>query len=347
MAFTPLTELGEFALIDRLTQDFTPVHPHVIKGIGDDAAVMRVGEGKVQVLSTDLLVEGVHFDLSYAPLRHLGYKSVVVNLSDILAMNAMAYGVTISLAVSNRFTVEALEEFYAGVRLACETYNVDLLGGDTSSSTRGMLISVSAIGMAREEDIVYRKGAQPNDLICVTGDLGAAYAGFLVLDREKAVFIDSPDMQPDLSDYDYVIGRQLKPEIQGPILQRLAKEGIKPTSMMDISDGLGSELHHIAKQSQVGCQVFSNKLPIDVQTVKVAEEFEISPTTFAMNGGEDYELLMTLPLSAYQKISEIKEITIVGKITEDPGQVQILLDSGEIAEVEAQGWQHFKRKMEE
>ena len=347
MAFTPLTELGEFALIDRLTQDFTPVHPHVLQGIGDDAAVMRTGEGKVQVLSSDLLVEGVHFDLSYAPLRHLGYKAVVVNLSDILAMNAMAYGITISIAVSNRFTVEALEEFYEGVRLACETYNVDLLGGDTSSSTRGMLISVSAVGTAREEDIVYRKGAQPNDLICVTGDLGAAYAGFLVLDREKAAFIDSPDVQPDLSDYEYVIGRQLKPEIQGPVLQRLAKEGIKPTSMMDISDGLGSELHHIARQSQVGCQVFSNKLPIDFQTVKVAEEFEISPTTFAMNGGEDYELLMTLPLSAYQNIAEIKELTIVGKITEEPGQVQILLDSGEIAEVEAQGWQHFKRKMEE
>ncbi len=347
MAFTPLSELGEFALIDRLTRDFNPVHPHVLQGIGDDATVVQIGEGKVQVLSTDLLVEGVHFDLSYAPLRHLGYKALVVNLSDILAMNAMAYGVTVSLAISNRFTVEALEEFYAGVRQACETYNVDLLGGDTSSSTKGMVISVTAVGLANEEDIVYRKGAQPNDLICVTGDLGAAYAGFLVLDREKAAFVDNPDVQPDLGDYDYVIGRQLKPEIQGPILQRLAKQGLKPTSMMDISDGLASELHHIAKQSSVGCQVFANKLPIDYQTVKVAEEFEISPTTFAMNGGEDYELLMTLPLSAYQAISDIRELTIIGKITDDVGQVQIFLDSGEVAEVEAQGWQHFKRKMEE
>ena len=347
MSFTPLSELGEFALIDTLTQDFDVQNPLVLRGIGDDAAVVRIGEDQVQVISTDLLAEGVHFDLSYVPLRHLGYKSVVVNLSDILAMNAMAYGITVSIAVSSRFTVEALQEFYAGVKLACETYHVDLLGGDTSSSRQGMVISVSAFGLAKESEVVYRSGAQVNDLLCVTGDLGAAYAGFLVLDREKASFIDSPDVQPDLTDYDYVIGRQLKPEIQGPVLQKLAKKGIKPHAMMDISDGLASELHHISRESKVGCQVYANKLPIDFQTVKVAEEFEISPTTFAMNGGEDYELLMALPISAYQTISEIRELTIVGKVTDDSGQVEIFLDSGEVAFVEAQGWQHFSRKMEE
>ncbi|MEM6633937.1 MAG: thiamine-phosphate kinase [Bacteroidota bacterium] len=347
MSFTPLSELGEFVLIDTLTQDFKIQNPSVIKGVGDDAAVIRVGNEQVQVISTDLLAEGVHFDLSYVPLRHLGYKAVVVNLSDILAMNAMAYGVTVSIAVSSRFTVEALQEFYAGVKLACEAYHVDLLGGDTSSSRQGMIISVSAFGLAQEAEVVYRSGAQVNDLLCVTGDLGAAYAGFLVLDREKASFIDSPETQPDLTDYDYVIGRQLKPEIQGPVLQKLAEKGIKPHAMMDISDGLASELHHICRASKVGCQVYANKLPIDFQTVNVAEEFEISPTTFAMNGGEDYELLMALPVSVYQDIAEIKELTIVGKVTNEEGQVEIFLDSGEVAAVEAQGWQHFSRKMEE
>ena len=348
MAFTPIAHLGEFKLIDHLTQGFSPIHDQVLQRVGDDAAVIcPPGNTLAQVITTDVLVEGVHFDLAYAPLSHLGYKSVVVNLSDILAMNAVPYGITVSLAVSSRFTVEALEEFYTGVRLACETYRVDLLGGDTSSSKQGMFISVTAVGQAPKDNIVYRRGAQVNDLICVTGDLGAAYAGFLVLDREKSVYQETPDVQPDLSDYDYVIGRQLKPEIQGPVLTQLAEKGLKPTAMMDISDGLASELHHIAQNSKVGCMVYANKLPIDYQTVQVAEEFQISPTTFAMNGGEDYELLMTLPVSAYQQIAEIRELTIVGKITENPGVVQIALDSGEVADVEAQGWQHFSRKMEE
>jgi len=342
LGLTPISELGEFKLIDHITKDFPSYYAQVRSTIGDDAAVVQSGEGKVQVFTTDLLVEGVHFDLSYAPLKHVGYKSVIVNLSDILAMNAMPYGITVSVAMSNRFTVEAAEELYAGIRLACEHYHIDLLGGDTNSSTSGLMISVTAFGQANEDDIVYRKGAKPKDLICVTGDLGAAYAGFLVLDREKAAFGDRPDIQPDLSDYDYVISRQLKPELPGPVLLDLSEKGIKPTAMMDISDGLASELHHICKHSKVGATVYASKIPIDYQTIKVAEEFEISPTTFAMNGGEDYELLCTFSIQHFDQIAKIKGLTIIGHITEESELIQIILESGQVAEVEAQGWQHFK-----
>ena len=341
-ALTDISTLGEFGLIDRITDDFLDFHDNVISTVGDDAAVVRTAKNRVQVYSTDLLLEGVHFDLAYAPLKHLGYKAVVVNLSDIFAMNAIPYGITFSVALSSRFPVEAVDELYAGVKLACDRYKINLLGGDTSSSKQGLMISVTAFGEAAEDQVVYRKGAQPKDLICVSGNLGAAYAGFLILDREKSVFLKSPEMQPDLSDYDYVIGRQLKPEARGDIIQRLREQGIKPTAMMDISDGLASELYHICKHSECGATIYAHKLPIDYQTVRVAEEFEISPTTFAMNGGEDYELLFTVPIQSFDKINTIPEISIIGHITEDKGLVQIILESGAATEVEAQGWQHFK-----
>ncbi len=343
MAYTPISQLGEFGLIEHLTHDFPQFYPNILQRVGDDAAIVKCGDGKVQVFTTDLLIEGVHFDLSYSPLRHLGYKSVIVNLSDILAMNAMPYGITVSVAISSRFTVEAMEELYAGIKLACEKYHVELLGGDTNSSQHGMMISVSAFGEQNEADIVYRRGAQPKDLICVTGDLGAAYAGFLILDREKTVFLDQPEQQPDLNDYDYVVGRQLKPELAGTVLSELRTKQIKATAMMDISDGLGSEIHHICRQSQVGATIYSNKIPIDHQTVKVAEEFDISPTTFALNGGEDYELLFTVPLSSFKEVANIPSVSIIGHITDDPQQVQIILDTGQAVDIEAQGWQHFNK----
>lgn len=339
---TPISKLGEFGLIDRIKNKFSTDFNRVSKGIGDDAAVVPIGNGLVQVYSTDLLLEGIHFDLSYAPLRHLGYKAVAVNLSDIFAMNAVPFGITVSIAFSNRFTVEAIDELYEGIKLACDRYRVDLLGGDTTSSQQGLVISVTAFGQAKEEEIVYRSGAQPNDLICVSGDVGSAYAGLLILDREKKVFVDSPDLQPDLTDYDYVVGRQLKPEPRGDIIQELRALGVQPSSMIDVSDGIASELHHICHQSKVGAMIYSNKLSLDYQTIKVAEEFKIGPTTFALNGGEDYELLFTLPISDYEKVKSSPNFHIIGKITPDENQIQIVLDTGGIADVEAQGWDHFR-----
>ncbi len=340
---TPISQLGEFGLIDRITAKFSLRHAQVAKGIGDDAAVVRSGEGKVQVFTSDMLLENVHFDLGYAPLRHLGFKAVAVNLSDIYAMNALPYGVTISLGLSNRFPVEAVEELYAGVALACEKYQVDLLGGDTTSSQQGLVISVTAFGQALEDEIVYRKGAKANDLICVTGDLGAAYAGLLVLEREKVTFKDRPDEQPDLTDYDYVIGRQLKPDARGDVILRLRELGVQPTSMMDISDGLASELNHLCRQSKTGAIIYANKIPIDHQTVSVGEEFELGPTTFALNGGEDYELIFTVPLSDYDKIKSENGLHIIGRMTDDAKQIQLTLDSGEVADINAQGWDHFEK----
>jgi thiamine-monophosphate kinase len=341
-ALTPISHLGEFGLIKHLTENFPLFHSQTLKAVGDDAAVVKCEKDKLQVLSTDLLLEGVHFDLSYVPLRHLGYKAVVVNLSDIFAMNAKPYGITVSIALSSRFTLEAAEELYAGVKLACEKYKVELLGGDTSSSKQGLVISVTAMGFADEKDICYRNGAKANDLVCVTGDLGAAYAGFLVLNREKATFLGNPDMQPDLSEYDYVMGRQLKPENHPTILNELAARGVKPTSMMDISDGLASELHHICSQSNCGATIYADKLPIDWQTNKVAEEFGISPTTFAMNGGEDYELLMTIDIADFNKIKDIGDLTIIGHITPEVRDINIVINPTEMVKVEAQGWNHFQ-----
>ncbi len=341
MAYTPISELGEFGLISRITKNFPSYHSFVEKGIGDDAAVVAGhGSENVSLLSSDLLLEKVHFDLAYAPLRHVGYKSVAVNVSDIAAMNGRAYGIIVSIGVSNRFPVEAVEELYQGIRKACEVYQLDLLGGDTTSSKQGLMISVTAIGTGKKDAITYRSGAKPKDLICVTGDVGAAYAGLLILEREKQVYYDKPELQPDLSDYDYVVGRQLKPEARIDIIEKLLSLNIKPTSMIDISDGIGSELFHLCTQSNCGATVYASKIPIDYQTVSVAEEFKISPVTLGMNGGEDYELLFTVPLSDYDQLKSSREVHIIGHMTEDKS-IQIVLEDGSVADVEAQGWQHF------
>ncbi|MCB9231465.1 MAG: thiamine-phosphate kinase [Bacteroidia bacterium] len=338
---TPISELGEFGLIEKLTSPFRIRRPATLKAVGDDAAVYRVGNGKVHVVSTDLLMEGIHFDLTYAPLKHVGYKAVIVNLSDIYAMNAMPFGITVSIAMSNRFTLEAMEAFYEGVKVACDEHNVDLLGGDTSSSHTGLCISITALGEADEDKVVYRNGARENNLICVSGDLGGGYAGLNVLEREKRAFLANPDLQPELVGYDYVVGRVLKPEARRPVIEVLEKEGILPTSMIDISDGLTSELYHICNHSRTGATIYEEKLPIDPETWKVAEEFKISASTFALNGGDDYELLFTVKLEDFDKVSRISEIHVIGHITEPSQGVNMVLRSGGVVELEAQGWQHF------
>lgn len=340
-ALTPIHELGEFKLIEHLTRDFHSKQENVLRGVGDDAAVYRVGNGKVQVVSTDLLVEGVHFDLSYVPLQHLGYKSVVVNLSDIFAMNARPFGITVSIAMSSRFTVEAMEAFYLGVKKACEKYGVDLLGGDMSSSRSGLVISVSALGEANEDDVVYRNGARINDLICLTGDVGAAYAGLQVLEREKSVFLKNPGVQPELEKYNYVVGRQLKPEARGDVIDALKEAGIKPTAMIDVSDGVASEVMHICRQSGLGAQLFQDKIILDHETVKVAEEFNLPSLTMGLNGGEDYELLFTIRLDDFDKIQSFRDVHVIGHITDKGAGVGMVMDDGSLATLEAQGWKHF------
>ena len=311
---TPLSELGEFGLINHITKHFKIQNPSTIVGVGDDAAV--ISSNKETIITTDLLVEGVHFDLSYMPLKHLGYKAVVVNLSDVYAMNAVASQITVSIAVSNRFTLEAIEALYAGIKQACEYYQVDLVGGDTTSSTAGILISVTAIGHAKKEEIVYRNTAKVSDLIVVTGDVGAAYLGLQVLEREKEVFKVNPNNQPDLEMYSYLIERQLKPEARkdiGPILKEL---NVQPTAMIDISDGLSSEIMHICSQSNVGCKVYEDKLPLDPQVISTCEEFDIDATMVALSGGEDYELLFTVPIGDFDKIKDNPNLSIIGHITE-------------------------------
>ena len=298
---TSLAELGEFGLINHLTKHFKMYHSSTVKGVGDDAAVISASD-KETVITTDLLVEGVHFDLSYMPLKHLGYKAVMVNLSDVYAMNADAEQITVSIAVSNRFPLEAIEELYAGIQLACDTYKVDLVGGDTTSSTKGILISVTAIGKANKEDIVYRNGAKATDLIVVSGDLGGAYLGLQVLEREKQVFQVNPQNQPDLDKYTYIIERQLKPEARKDIPKLLEELEVKPTSMIDISDGLSSEIMHICTQSKTGCKIYEDKLPLDPQVISTSEEFNMDSTMIALSGGEDYELLFTVSIDDYDKI---------------------------------------------
>lgn len=341
-SMTPLESLGEFGLIDRITAGFPVVHPEVELGVGDDAAVISTGPETYQVISTDLMLEGVHFDLSYAPLRHVGFKSIAVNVSDIVAMNAEPVGVTVSIGMSNRFPVEAVEELYAGIKIACEMYQVDLLGGDTASSRQGLMISVTAIGKVAKSAISYRRGAEAGNLICVSGDLGAAYAGFLILDREKSVYLKSPDLQPDLNDYDYVVGRQLRPSARVDVRSRLEQLGIQPTSMIDISDGLANEITHLCKHSKRGAKLFAGKIPLDFQTMKVSEEFKISPITFALHGGEDYELLFTIPISDFDAIKSEPDISVIGHITDDPNIIQMILDSGEAVDIQPQGWNHFQ-----
>lgn len=334
---TSLADLGEFGLIDRLTKGFEIHNPSTLKGVGDDAAVMDF-KNKKTVVSTDLLIEGVHFDLSYVPLKHLGYKSVVVNVSDIYAMNATATQITVSIAVSNRFPLEALEELYAGIRLACEHYKVDLVGGDTTSSTRGLIISVTAIGEAEASDLVYRDGAQPNDLVVLTGDIGGAYMGLQILEREKAVFQVNPNSQPDIEMYSYILERQLKPEARKDIPPLLKQLGVKPTAMMDVSDGLSSELLHICKQSGVGCRLYEDKIPLDPQVISTCEEFNLDSTTIALSGGEDYELLFTIAQADYDKIKGNPNFTVIGYITDKSEGVNLVTRAGQFIPIIAKGW---------
>lgn len=334
---TPLTELGEFGLIDRLMKDVKINEKSTIRGAGDDAAVINNGVFHTLV-TTDLLAEGVHFDITYTPLKHLGYKAVVVNLSDVAAMNAMPKQITVSIAVSSRYTVEALEELYKGIKLACENYGVDFVGGDTTTSRSGLIISVTAIGQAMAEDIVYRNGAKEDDLICVSGTLGAAYAGLLILEREKKAFKESHGAQPDLESYDYILERQLKPEPRLDVIKALAHLKVKPSAMMDISDGLASEIMHITRNSGTGADIFEDKLPIDHQTGDVAKEMNLDPTTLAMNGGEDYELLFTVSQEDYKKIKDNPAFAIIGYIKDKNSGVNLIARDGSSNPIQAQGW---------
>jgi len=352
-----ISELGEFGLIDRLAKDITTKNAGTIQGIGDDCAILAPSEGMRTVVTTDLLMEGVHFDLTYVPLRHLGYKAVMVNLSDIFAMNAQPRQLTVSLAISSKFQVEDIEELYAGMRMACEKWSVDIVGGDTTASLTGLCISITAIGEARSQDIVLRSGAKPTDLICVSGNLGAAYMGLQLLEREKVIYneqVESArksgskeqmellrDAQPDFSGREYILERQLKPEARGDIIATLQQAGIHPTSMMDISDGLSSELMHICKQSGTGCRIYEERLPLDYQTAAMAEELNLNVSTCALNGGEDYELLFTVPLTLNDTISSLEDIHVIGYITEqDKGCALITRDGGEHV-LKAQGWTHL------
>jgi thiamine-monophosphate kinase len=337
---TPLQELGEFGLIRKIQETIHLANASSVVGIGDDAAVLEPG-GKSVVVSTDMLVEGVHFDLTFCPLRHLGYKAVAVNVSDIAAMNAIPTQITVSLAIGSRYTVEAIEELYDGIRVACENYKVDLVGGDTTSSNAGLVISVTAIGEVDKGAAVLRSTAQANDLICVTGDLGAAYLGLQVLEREKQVFLDNPEMQPDLQQKEYLVQRQLKPEARMDVIYELKELGVTPTSMIDISDGLASELMHICSQSKKGAAIYQDKLPVDQQVLDTAEEFRLDPVMCALNGGEDYELLFTVALADFDKIRNHPDITIIGKMTEASEGVRLVTPSGNAFPVKAQGWTHF------
>ena len=338
---TSLAELGEFGLINHITKYFKIENSSTIKAIGDDAAVLDASE-KQTLVTTDLLIEGVHFDLSYMPLKHLGYKAVMVNLSYVYAMNGTAEQITVSIAVSNRFPLEAIEELYAGIQLACDTYKVDLVGCDTTSSTKGILISVTAIGKANKDEVVYRNGAKPTDLIVVTGDLGAAYLGLQVLEREKQVFQVDPNNQPDLDAYTYLIERQLKPEARKDISGLLKELDVKPTSMIDISDGVSSELFHICTQSKVGCKIYEDKLPLDPQVISTCEEFELDSTMVALSGGEDYELLFTVPISDFDKIKGNPNFSIIGHITEENQGLQLITRANQEIELKAQGWNSLK-----
>jgi len=338
---TELSNLGEFGLIDKLTGGFTNKVISTVKGVGDDAAVIERNETQYTLISTDMLVEGVHFNLMYMPFKHLGYKAVMVNLSDIAAMNGIPEQITVSMAVSNRFPLEALEELYEGIRLACDGYGVDLIGGDTTSSTSGLVLSITAVGVVDKDKVVYRSGAKPNDLLVVTGDLGAAYMGLQVLEREKEVYKTNPDIQPDLDGFDYIIGRQLRPEARKDVVEFLGELNVVPTSMIDVSDGLASEVLHICKASNTGAMVYNAKLPIDSATSLAAIDFNLDPVTCVLNGGEDYELLFTVSQADYDKIKGNPHMTVIGFITE-PEQGTYLVDSNEsLVPLKAQGWNHF------
>ena len=340
MAKTEISTLGEFGLIKHLTNDLPIVQPSTQKGIGDDAAVMNFGSKRV-LMTTDLLLEGIHFNLEYVPLKHLGYKAAIVNFSDIYAMNATPTQITVSLGISKRFSVEDLEELYSGIRLACERYNVDLVGGDTSASMTGLTISITCLGTAAAKDIVYRNGAKVNDLICVTGNLGTAYMGLQLLERERIVMQANENATPAFEGREYLLERQLKPEARRDIIAKLHEAGIKPTAMMDISDGLSSELMHICTQSNVGCAVYEDKLPIDYQAAALAEEMNLNIVTCALNGGEDYELLFTCSLDDYEKLIPLDDVYLIGHITKPEYGINLIGRNGEEISLKAQGWNAF------
>jgi len=337
---TEIGELGEFGLIDHLNKDIKIKHSSTIKGIGDDAAVIEAGD-HVKVVTTDLLLEGVHFDLSYAPLQHVGFKAVAVNVSDVAAMNAIPKYITVSIALSNRFSVEAVDALYAGINAAAEHYGVDVVGGDTTASRSGLAISITAIGEAKKEEVVYRSGAKVNDIVCVTGDLGGALIGLQVLEREKQVYLSNPDMKPELEKYTYVTSRQLRPDARMDIIHELKEMGVQPTSMMDISDGLASELFHICKASSVGVTIYEDKLPVDKQTFDTAVELGLDPITCVLNGGEDYELLFTIDQKDFAKLEKHPDIHFIGHITKEEEGKYLVTKSGTVAQLKAQGWKHF------
>lgn len=338
---TEIGELGEFGLIDRLSSKFLPGNDQTITGIGDDAAVISSSEGQLTLLSSDMLLEGVHFDLAYVPLQHLGYKAIAVNVSDIASMNGIPKQVTVNLGLSNRFSVEAIEMIYDGIKSACEEYKVDLVGGDTTSSRSGLVISVSVLGETNAEKITYRNSANKSDIVCVTGDLGGAYIGLQVLEREKQEYLANPDMQPKIEKYDYVVGRQLRPKARMDIIHEMAELNIVPTSMIDISDGLASELFHLCKQSDLGVSIYEDKLPIGEQTFSTAAEFSIDPNTCALNGGEDYELLFTLKQEDFEKIKNHEDIHTIGYMHEKEKGKVMVTRSQNVMELQAQGWVHF------
>lgn len=341
MKRTEISSLGEFGLIRYLTENLPTINPSTVKGIGDDAAVLDYKKKQILV-TTDLLLEGIHFDLTYVPLKHLGYKSAIVNFSDIYAMNGIPKQITISLGISKRFSIEDLEEFYSGLKLACNIYGVDLVGGDTSASLTGLCISITCIGEAEKNKIVYRNGAKDTDLICVSGDLGAAFMGLQLLEREKSVFQGEKDFKPDFSGKEYILERQLKPEARKDIVQFLDEAGIVPTSMIDVSDGLSSDILHICEQSKTGCRIYEEKIPIDYQTAAMAEKFNMNVTTVALNGGEDYELLFTVPLNAYDLIEEIKGIKIIGHICDQSAGANLVTRDNTEIQLIAQGWNSLK-----
>jgi thiamine-monophosphate kinase len=340
-SFTDVSTLGEFGLIEELTKDNPSKHLSTIKGVGDDAAIIQ-NEDEVTVVSTDMLVEGIHFDLMYTPLKHLGYKAVVVNLSDIFAMNAVPTQITVSIAISNKYSLEALKEFYDGIYTACKFYKVDLIGGDTTSSPKGMVISITAIGQAKKEKIVYRNGAKKGDILCVTGDLGASYLGLQILEREKQVYLAHPGVQPELENSQYLIERQLKPEAQMGAIAYFAKEGVVPTAMIDVSDGLASELIHICKQSGTGAFIEEGKVPIHPDSERTALEFNLDPITCALHGGEDYELLFTIDEKDLEKIRFMPEVFIIGEITDASDGIKLHTTGGNMHDITAQGWNHFR-----
>lgn len=340
---TELSQLGEFGLIQHLTRHFENQQKSTLLGVGDDAALIKMGS-KIAVWSTDIMLEGVHFDLSYTPLKHLGYKAIATNVSDVCAMNGKATQVLISVALSNRFSLEAIEELYLGMKIACDKYQVDLVGGDTSTSRSGLVINVTVLGEVDSKKVTKRSGAKPGDLLVVSGDLGGAYMGLQILEREKKVFMDHPSMQPDLEPYDYIVGRQLKPEARVDIIETLNELGIVPTSMMDISDGVASEVFHLGKASNVGFDVYENKLPIDSQTMETAMAFNLNPSIVALNGGEDYELLMTIDQKHYDQLKNHMDFTVIGHATAMEGKHRLHTNAGNVFDIKAQGWQHFKQE---